>query len=149
MASCKTDFLCTLIHRYCKSTRHSRHSMQLAVGACALGFFNTRHDWKKYKQSQLWKEKSPCFYLFGSKTTFFLVFSLQKWGKFVFKVKPKKKLLSIRPQEWLLHLHAGKAIASDFSHCHALITLYVQFLCSDWSKFYAENFCSVWKLAYW
>ena len=35
----------------------------------------------------------------------------------------------------LLHLHAGKAIAFDFSHCHALITLYVQFLCSDWSKF--------------
>ena len=35
----------------------------------------------------------------------------------------------------LLHLHAGKAIAFDFSHCHALITLYVRFLCSDWSKF--------------
>ena len=32
-------------------------------------------------------------------------------------------------------LHAGKAIALDFSHCHALITLYVQFLCCDWSKF--------------
>ena len=53
----------------------------------------------------------------------------------------------------LLHLHVGKAIAFDFSHCHALITLYVQFVWSDWSKFdrwvYAENFCSVWKLAYW
>ena len=50
----------------------------------------------------------------------------------------------------LLHLHARKAIAFDFSHCHALITLYVQFLCSDWSKFdrwvHAENLCSVWKL---
>ena len=49
-------------------------------------------------------------------------------------------------------LHAGKAIAFDFSHCHALITLYLQFLCSDWSKFdrwvHAENLCSVWKLAY-
>ena len=32
--------------------------------------------------------------------------------------------------------HAAKAIAFDFSHhTHALITLYVQFLCSDWSKF--------------
>ena len=53
----------------------------------------------------------------------------------------------------LLHLHAGKAIAFDFSHCHALITLYVQFLYSDWSKFdrwvHVENLCSVWKLAYW
>ena len=52
----------------------------------------------------------------------------------------------------LLHLHAGKAITFDFSHCHALITLSVQFLCSDWSKFdrwvHAENLCSVWKLAY-
>ena len=32
-------------------------------------------------------------------------------------------------------LHAGKAITFDFSHCHALIMLYAQFLCSDWSKF--------------
>ena len=58
-----------------------------------------------------------------------------------------------RKFNWLLHLQAGKAITFDFSHCHALITLYVQFLCSDWSKFdrwvYAENLCSVWKHAYW
>ena len=50
-------------------------------------------------------------------------------------------------------IHAGKAITFDFSHCHALITLYVQFLCSDWSKIdrwvHAENLCSVWKIAYW
>ena len=49
-------------------------------------------------------------------------------------------------------LHAGKAIAFDFSHCHALIKLNVQFLCSDWSKFdrwvHAENLCSVLKLAH-
>ena len=32
-------------------------------------------------------------------------------------------------------LHAGKATAFDFSHCHALIPLFVKFLCSDWSKF--------------
>ena len=39
----------------------------------------------------------------------------------------------------LIPLHAGKAIEKaisfDFSHCHALIMLYVQYLCSDWSKF--------------
>ena len=33
---------------------------------------------------------------------------------------------------------------------HALVTLYVQFLCSDWSKFdrwvHAENLCSILKL---
>ena len=52
----------------------------------------------------------------------------------------------------LLHLHARKAIAFDFSQCHALITLYVQFLCSDWSKFdrwvHAENLYSILKLVY-
>ena len=41
----------------------------------------------------------------------------------------------------------------DFSHQgHALVTLYVQVLCSDWSKFdrwvHAENLCSILKLVY-
>ena len=35
---------------------------------------------------------------------------------------------------------------------HTLVTLYVQFLCSDWSKFdrwvHAENLCSILKLVY-
>ena len=44
--------------------------------------------------------------------------------------------------------------AFDFPHhSHALVTLYVQFLCSDWSKFdrrvHAENLGSIWKLVYW
>ena len=44
-------------------------------------------------------------------------------------------------------------VAFDFSHQgHALVTLYVQFLCSDWSKFdrwvYAENLCSILKVVY-
>ena len=44
-------------------------------------------------------------------------------------------------------------VAFDFSHQgHALVTLYVQFLCCDWSKFdrwvHAENLCSVLKLVY-
>ena len=37
-------------------------------------------------------------------------------------------------------------------HGHALVTLYVQFLCSDWSKFgrwvHAENLCSILNLVY-
>ena len=50
-------------------------------------------------------------------------------------------------------LPAGKTVAFDFSHHgHALITLYVQFLCSDWLKFdrwvYAENLCSILNLVY-
>ena len=44
-------------------------------------------------------------------------------------------------------------VAFDFSHHgHALVTFYVQFLCSDWSKFdrwvHAENLCSILKLVY-
>ena len=39
-------------------------------------------------------------------------------------------------------------VAFDFSHQgHVLVTLYVQFLCSDWSRFdrcvHAENLCSM------
>ena len=50
-------------------------------------------------------------------------------------------------------LQAGKTIAFDFSHHgHALVTLYVQFLCSDWSKcdrwVHAENLCSILNLVY-
>ena len=37
-------------------------------------------------------------------------------------------------------------------HGHALVTLYVQFLCSDWLKFdrwvHAENLCSILKVVY-
>ena len=50
-------------------------------------------------------------------------------------------------------LQAGKTVAFDFAnHGHALVTLYFQFLCSDWSKFdrwvHAENLCSILKLVY-
>ena len=46
-----------------------------------------------------------------------------------------------------LKIQAGKTFSY---HGHALVTLYVQFLCSDWSKFdwwvHAENLCSIWKV---
>ena len=33
-------------------------------------------------------------------------------------------------------LQAGKTVAFDFAHQdHALVTLFVQFLCCDWSEF--------------
>ena len=48
---------------------------------------------------------------------------------------------------------ARKTVAFDFSHHgQALVTLYVQFLCSDWSTFdrwvHAENLCSILNLVY-
>ena len=50
-------------------------------------------------------------------------------------------------------LKAGKTVAFDFAHHgHALVTLYVHFLCSDWSKFdrwvHAENLFSILNLVY-
>ena len=44
-------------------------------------------------------------------------------------------------------------VAFDFSHQgHALVALYVQFLCSDWPKFnrwvHVENLCSILNLVY-
>ena len=52
-------------------------------------------------------------------------------------------------------LQAGNTcqLLFDFSHQgHALVTLYVQFLCCDWSKFdrwvHAENLCSILKPVY-
>ena len=48
-----------------------------------------------------------------------------------------------------LKMQAGKTFSY---HGHALVTLYVQFLCSDWSKFdrwvHAENLCSILNLVY-
>ena len=46
-----------------------------------------------------------------------------------------------------------KTVASDFAHHgHALVILYFQFLCSDWSKFdrwvHAGNLCSILNLVY-
>ena len=49
-----------------------------------------------------------------------------------------KILISNQPRtrKFSQPLQVEKAVAFDFSHYgHALVTLYVQFLCSDWSKF--------------
>ena len=46
-------------------------------------------------------------------------------------------------------IQAGKTFSY---HGHVLVTLHVQFLCSDWSKFdrwvHAENLCSILKVVY-
>ena len=73
----------------------------------------------------------------------------------VFMCRTIKILISNWPRtrKFSQLLQAGKTVAFDFSHHgHALVTLYVQFLCSDWSKFdrwvHAENLCSILKLVY-
>ena len=83
-----------------------------------------------------------------------LLFS--KFMKYVvFMCRTIKILISNWPRtrKFSQLLQAGKTVAFDFSHHgHALVTLYVQFLCSDWSKFdrwvHAENLCSILKLVY-
>ena len=48
-----------------------------------------------------------------------------------------------------IKIQAGKTLSY---HGHALVTFYVQFLCSDWSKFvrwvHAEKSCSILKVVY-
>ena len=48
-----------------------------------------------------------------------------------------------------LEIQAGKTFSYQG---HALVTLYVQYFCFDWSKFdrwvHGENFCSILKRAY-
>ena len=63
---------------------------------------------------------------------------------FDFKLTSEAK---IHPVFW--KVQAGKTLSY---HGHALVTLYVQFLCSDWSKLdrwvYAEKLCSILKIVY-
>ena len=52
-----------------------------------------------------------------------------------------------------LKMQAGKMDAFHFSHhSHALVTIHIQFLCCDWSKFdrwvHPENLCSILRLVY-
>ena len=53
----------------------------------------------------------------------------------------------LAPRSLWLQIQAGKTFSY---HGHALVTLYVQFLCSGWSKFdrwvHAENLCSILKV---
>ena len=73
----------------------------------------------------------------------------------VFMCRTIKILISNWPRtrKFSQLLQARKTVAFDFSrHVHALVTLYVQFLCSDWSKFdrwvYTENLSSTLKVVY-
>ena len=73
----------------------------------------------------------------------------------VFMCRTIKILISNWPRtrKFSQLLQAGKTVAFDFSHhVHALVTFYVQFLCSDWSKFdrwvHAQNLCSILNLVY-
>ena len=73
----------------------------------------------------------------------------------VFMCRTIKILISNWPRtrQFSQLLQAGKTVAFDFSHhVHALVTFYVQFLCSDWSKFdkwvHAESLGSILNLVY-
>ena len=73
----------------------------------------------------------------------------------VFMCRTIKILISNGPwtRKFSQLLRAGQTVAFDFSHHgQELVTLYVQFLCSDWSKFgrwvHAENLCSISNLVY-
>ena len=73
----------------------------------------------------------------------------------VFMCRTIKSLISNWPRtrKFSQLFKAGKTIAFDVAHhSHVLVTLNIQFLCSDWSKLYrwvhAENLCSISNLVY-
>ena len=84
-------FVAKSVHKYCKSTRHFRHCMLLAIGTCALVFYiNMCHDWKKYNQSQLKKEKHTLLQYIWQQNDFLSHIFTLKMDNFVLEVKPKK-----------------------------------------------------------
>ena len=93
-----------------------------------------------------------------------LVFKWSQAEVYFFKIHMKYALFLSRTIKILISnwprtrkfsqlLQAGRTAAFDFAHHgHALVTLYVQHLCFDWSKFdrwvHAENLCSILNLVY-
>ena len=124
------------------------------IDSCQNSVLLTSIAWP-YRGLRYWPTEFECFWRYPLTSCYFsndrrLKFNVFKMHmkEVVFMSRTFKMLISNWPRtrkfNRLLHLHAGKAI----SYCHALITLYVQYLCSDWSKFdrwvHAENLYSVW-----
>ena len=133
-------------------------------------------NWQLSKQGTRWPVSLDGIAGSGvdpSRSSFFLKLSADKvlvfkWSQaqvhFFFLIHMKyvvfmcctiKILIANWPRTWKFSqlLQAGKTVAFVFSHNgHALVTLYVQFLCSDWSKFdrwvHAQNLCSILNLVY-
>ena len=89
-----------------------------------------------------WSQAEVCFFKIHMKYALFLCRTI----KILISNWPRTRKFSQL-------LQAGKAVAFDFDHHgHALVTIYVQFLRSDWSKFdrwaHAENLCSILNLVY-
>ena len=122
--------------------------MLLAVGACALVFFflyNTRHDWKTTSHSLEKKKKRPSSIYSAEKQLPFHVFAL-KMDKFILKVKPKKKLSSISPQERAKQ-YSGKFHADNnllfCSTCDVVVDHHrksvLAFLASTFQRFHTSS----------
>ena len=81
----------------------------------------------------------------------FLILFFMKYVMFMCRSIQILTLNWPRTRKFSQLLQAGKTVAFDFPlHGRALVTLYVQFSCSDWSKFerwvQAENICSILNL---
>ena len=87
-----------------------------------------------------WSQAEVCFFKIHMKYALFLCRTI----KILISNWPRTRKFSQL-------LQAGRTAAFDFAHHgHALVTLYVQHLCFDWSKFdrwvHAENLCSILNL---
>ena len=108
------------------------------------------HRGKVFFEVIRWQDTS--FQMIAGSSLFFL----KNHMKFVLLMFRTTKILILnwpRTPKFSQLLQAGKTVPFDFAHHgHALVTLYIQFLCSDWSKFdrwvHAENLCSILNLVY-
>ena len=93
-------FVTKSIHKYRKSSRHSRCSILLAAGDCALLFYITYATiGRNITNHSLEKKKSALLRFIWRQNNFLSrVFTL-KMDKSVLKVKPMEKPCSITPQE--------------------------------------------------
>ena len=144
---------------------------QTSLGACNLILYiHVAINWQLPKQCIRWPVFPDCIAGSGSGSLSFIVvlkssaekLLLFKWSLaqvHCFKWTGIRKLslwaalLKFLFQTDLGRENSAREVAFDLSlHGHVLVTLYVQLVCSDWSKYdrwvHAEHLCSILKLVY-
>ena len=142
------------MYRYWTSMLWSTDSCQNRVPADQYHFTASQAQARTH-QGQLFFEVIRCqvtsFQMITGSSLFFLI----DMKDVVFMCRAIKIFISNWPrtQKFSQLLQAVKTVAFDFAHLgHALVTLWIQFLCSDRLKFdrwvHAENLCIILNLVY-
>ena len=124
----------------------------------------------KPKHCQKWKHFSAWVIRKRYDSLFFISFRkmVTTYFKLALSIIMRNFIFLISTCDWLISKFVSKFYLGGLGSCsrtvkiqamktfsyhgHASVTLYVQFLCSDWSKFgrwvHADNLCSILKLVY-